>query len=368
MLGLRKDPHLAYTKRWAAPLAAGWLLANDIRHVVVVDAPDYSLDARTELAAWFGGLGVRVWFTWTDPTSPDPAPSSVCADAVRVEAEEFWATFPDKVTRAATDPPAGALPRLPRVDGTVFRSACRDLLDPEAFAAVDEQFRELVAELRPKVRAHARPTNKYDLRLLRRLIDHAPDTEELLLRVRAAQVAYLLEGRHVVVNTTALLGAAEALPRRGFSVSQQWWDRLEAYWDPDVPAAVALHHAEVTVDELCSLTLADVKLKTPDEVVVSVGREDEPLVAHIDGPPARFVTALVVFRLVSGAGPDERLFVTHRAGHIARKFAADRLMRDPETEVGVWVRHRLDRRQTSDGFWLHRYGVGLTKLFKERNR
>lgn len=219
MLGLRKDPLLAYAKRWAAPLAAGWLLANDVHHVVIVDAPDYSLDSRTELAAWLGGLGVQVWFTWTDPANPNPSPSSVCGGAVRVEAEGFWATFPNRATRAVPDPPTGALPRLPRVDGTVFRSACRDQLDPADFEAVDKRFCALVAELRTKVRAHLQPTYKYDLRLLRRLIDHAPDTEELLLRVRAAQVAYLLEGRHVVVNTTALLGAAEALPRRGFSGS-----------------------------------------------------------------------------------------------------------------------------------------------------
>lgn len=52
--------------------------------------------------------------------------------------------------------------------------------------------------------------------LNQRIRDHlaaARDTEELLLWARAAQVAGLPAGFHVRVDTTVLIGAAEALPR-----------------------------------------------------------------------------------------------------------------------------------------------------------
>lgn len=365
LVGLGKDPMLAYAKRWASLITSGWLATSGIHTAVIVDPDDYSGAVRDTIVEWLAGHGVRTWFAWNAPTDGTFAPAVVARGAVEVGEAEFWSTFPTGPRPEAPEPTSSSLPRLPRVDAMAFRSACRDLLSAEDFAVVDERFRGLVAELRSTIAAHRKPYNRADLRLLRRLIDQAPDTEELILAVRAAQIAFLLQGRHVSVNSTALLGAAESLPRRGHSVSQRWWERLEAYWDPDVPAAVALHHAEVTVNELCTLTLADVEVKAPDEVAVTIERGDEPLHAELSGPAGRFVAALVVFRQTSGATPEERLFVTHRSGHIARKFAADRLLRDPAVEVEVRAHHRLDHRQASDTTWLDRYGVGLTKMFRD---
>lgn len=363
MSGLGKNPLLALSKRWTTPIASGWLAANEIRRAVIVDAAEYPLDVRDEIIEWLTGHGVQVFLAWMTTTGIAPAPPVVADGAVELGVDEFWAAFPDAIDTAEPVETCPSLPTVPRVDGVVFRSTCRDLLSPEEFAVVDERFRAVVALVDQKVKASRQLRSSIPPGIVRPLLDTAPDTEELLLRTRAAQVALLRHGYHMTVNVSALLGAAECQARRGFVVPQRWWERLNAYWDPDTPAAVALRFVEIDHDELPAIRLGDVEMKAADHVLVTVERDGAPEQFELEGPPARYVTALYVLRLAAAAGPTDRLFATHRAREITRQFARDRLTGDPSFDTGIDVPGRLD--QSAHRPWLRRYGITIQVLNRD---
>jgi hypothetical protein len=261
-----------------------------------------------------------------------------------------WPDAPPPAPELELDRASG-LPVLPRVDGIRFRSTCRDLLTPDEFAVVDAAFTAAVAELRSEIEEL---NEKYKTRQLnQRIRDHlaaARDTEELLLWARAAQVAGLPAGFHIRVDTTVLIGAAEALPRPGLAEPQRWWERLDLYRDPDPGAAAALYAAGIDPGALPALTVGSVdgdKIRFDgDSYDVNAG--------------ARFVQALAAFRRLADASDDDLLFATHRKSSVSATHVAG-LIWGHAAQTGVRVAPLpAERTQPAAQTWLSRYGIKVS--------
>ena len=368
LTGLGKDPWLTVSKRPAELLAGAWLTVGDATDAIIGYPQLLSDWLRPQVLEWFVNLGVRPWcvFTFFEDRRDIDAKAAELAEAWGVEvvgAEALAEAWPDRDRQPSAPSPANpsGLPLLPRTDGIRFRSTARTLLEPDDFATVDAA---MAAEVKAFNAALTQSRSPYRAATFQRIVHErlmrTVDTEELLLCARAAQIAGLRRGYHVKVDLTTLAGAAEALPRPGLAGPQRWWDRLDAYRDPDPGAAAALLTAGMDAEALPELTVGSVHWKPG---TARVGTGDDTL--SITGPPARFVGALRALRHLSGASGDDRLFTTHRAGTIEVKQVY-RLVVAAERNTGVEVVPDLTRRQPKAVNWLARHGITVDYLRRAR--
>lgn len=362
MVGMGKDPWLSVSKRSAELLAGAWLSLGETSDVVVAYAQQVSERLMPTVVSWLCGHGVRPWLVFThhsnEATIAERA-AKVAADwgVEIVGAAELEAAFPD----VTAEPPAAAapagLPRLPRVDGMVFRSTCRDRLDADDFPAVDAEFTAAVAEYRTALRGFGPKylTRQY-AQVVRVQLAAADSTERLVLRARAAQVAGVTSGVRVTVDTTVLIGAAEALPRPGLAEPEGWFDRLDVYRDPDPGAVAALYVAGCDPEDMPDLTLGSVTTNPDRSVTVADAAHHYEVRAG-----ARYVTAMAALRALSGAEPGDTLLATHRAERVRPQFVSKQLY-GADTDTGVQVGSNVrSRRQPDATQWLARYGVTFAK-------
>jgi hypothetical protein len=360
LAGLGKDPWLSVSVRPTELLAGAWLSTGEVTDALIGYPQLLSDWLLPEVVAWFVGLGVRPWLLFTtfdnEPAITEAAAKVAVSWGVEVVGadvvDEAW---PDTATSSTV--PASAtmsgLPTLPRVDGLKFRSACRDLLSTDDFATVDARLLRLVAEMRTDMAGLAKQnqTRLFE-RLLWPRVAAASDTEELLLIVRAAQIAGVTHGFHITVDTAVLLGAAEALPRPGLAGPQRWWEHLDIYRDPDPGAAAALYAAGVDPETMPTLTVGDVA-----ENKVRCGDDEIPVTEG-----ARFVEALVMLRRLAGAADGEALFTTHRATSVRPQHIAG-LLWGVRTHAGVAVAPTPpSRRLPAAASQLGRYGIRVSKV------
>lgn len=362
LVGLGKDPWLSVSKRPAELLAAAWLSLGETSDVLIAYAQLTSPRLMPTVVSWLTGLGVRPWLIYThhgNRPAIEELAGKVAADwgVDVVDAATLFEAWSDVSTAAepAVDPQG--LPRLPRVDGAVFRSTCRQLLDADDFEAVDAEFTATVAEFRaalPKV--NSKTLSRQFAQVVRDRLAGADCTELLLLTARAAQVAGFTAGLHVTVDTTMLLGAAEALPRTGLAGPERWFERLDVYRDPDPGAVAALYAAGCDPEVMPELTIGSLE-EHPDGTVTI--RDAAHHFEINDG--ARFVKAMAQFRRLSGAADGDALLATHRAGTVRPHFVS-KLLYGTRTDTGVQVGSNVrSRRQPDAQSWLRRYGIGISK-------
>lgn len=362
---LGKDPLLTTAKSSAEQLAVAWLSLGEIDQALIVDGQLLPVRTLIETIQLLAAVGVRCWvLIRTEPDGSVPADVQshleLIADLGASTASEadLAAAFPN--TKRTVPRPKPSLPRLPRVDGLMFRSACRDLLSPENFAAVDAQFVTAVREFRTEFAAITGATKTRTLaRLLKRHLASTEDTESFVLQVRAAQVAAVTCGFHVAVHTGVLLGAELALPRIGVSEERQWWRLLDAYRDPSFGAIAALYTHNIDPESVPQLTLAAIGAPEPDGTVRVTWRKDTVTVGAEAG---RFLTAQVTYRRLCGADDDSRVFASHRADFTQFRYITRQLDSLPG-DVGIEVASTPIRRQHPDAIdWLKAYGIRIEKL------
>jgi len=375
LAGLGKRPDLYSLKRPAEPLASAWMLNGAATDVLVFDAQRIAGWLVPDVAAWLCNLGVRPWFIycWADngfDSGEHRSTRRVLRETADAQAARWGvevldesalrAAFKDSPKRKQQPPkppkrPSG-LPLLPRVDGVVFRSACRDLLPAEQAQLVDARFVATVRHLRERCRIERRRGGNGRVRLaemLRRVLADTSDTEEFVLTARAAQVAMLNEGWLLRINAIQMVASADTRPRPGVATAAGVWDRFDAYRDPDLGVAAGLYEAGVALEDFPVLTLGDVE---DDGHVVRVkGLEVRP-------ECARYVRVLVSFRQLCGAVGSDSLFSTHRADSI-RPLHAYTLLHKPLDELEAHTSDKsFGRRPPAADEWLKRHGIVLEAL------
>lgn len=366
--GLGKDPDLTTLKAAVASVANGWLAVGDTDEVWLIDAQNINPVPLAEVISQLSLLGVRCRLLLSSINGDRTAPAlQAHLRLVEVERGDVIdeATLRDEFPNVSRPPrtPAPTIGRLPRVDGMVFRSTCRELLEPEHFATVDAVFVELVRTLRAETLTVALKNKTRNIqRLFRNRLQATPDTDSFVITVRAAQVAYLTCGIHVRVNTSLMLGAEHALPRAGRAAVENWWVEFDRYRDPIFGAVAAIYSYGSDTIDMPAITIGDVSEPDADgNVTVIVA--GEPIV--IPPPAARFVTAQAAFGRHRAGDDAVPLFSTHRANIIRASYAA-RLLTASASELGFVVAQAPVRTVKLDApEWLQRYGIRMEKLHHE---
>lgn len=358
--GLGKNTDLWEGKTSVIDTTRAWLSLGETGDALVVDAQLLRPRLLDDFIDLCSVHRVRVWLV---VSGDHPAHLDIVTGRGGriVDIDELTERFGDRTPNP--DPPAPAPLRLPRVQGWVFRSACRDLLEPEQFEAVDQRFCDEVHDLRARFAAcSGHLISRQAGRIIRKRIVHAADTDDIMLTAAAAQVAGVTERFLVTVHLPTLIGAAEGLPRIGRADPDRWWERLDAYRDPSVGAVAALYHCGIDPDRIRLVEHHHVTPRDPDgHVTVTVGDE-----AHtITGPAARFVEAQRIYRTLTTAGDEDYMFSTHRPGKPGIRHINKQLL-VPAAEIGVGVVDPPVRRKQPDtAQQLARYGIRVSRIERD---
>lgn len=373
LAGLGKDERFTTLRRSSIPIASGWLYLDEHDHAVICDASLINNQLLAEAIEWLTGFGLHVWIMypinkldWADDTAQriDELADTVGADII--DHATFTATFPaptqDTTVDADRDNPLGLSGTviLPRVDGSVFRTVLRDRLDPDDFTVVDEQLRAMVTDLYVEFAGITGASKTRQLnRLLRHRMHDTGDLEDLHLLVRAAQIAALRAGWHIKVDPITFFGAAHALPRRGQAITENWWKTLDRYTDPDIGATAALYLADIDRDRFADLNLNDIVIGADGTVTVTT--PDGP-VTITDTHGARFIRALVAWRVFAGAEGDDPVFVTNRTDKgISARYSSVTIRTTAEVGI-VYAPTPIRLKHPDADVWLRRYGITTAAL------
>jgi|GEM_PF-3562145 len=364
LVGLGKNPGLTVGKNAATSLAAAWLSIREHSDALIVDAQLISIELVVETIGQLLACGIRPWLLLATP--PGRHRTAAVAEHLAVverlggrvvTVDELHHQFPDRTTPPVAQWAASALPVLPSADGFVFRSVCRNLLDSETFAQVDALFVESVRRFRDELDqvTGGHKTRRFE-NVLKAVLVATATRDEFVLELRAAQVAALTKGFHVAVTNTFLFGAIEAVPRAGKASVENWWPRLDAYYDPVYGAVAALYTAGVPVDDITALDVDDISDPDGDGSVQVTART---VTVTLPAESARFVLAQQSLRRLGGMAvlitvrPDTK----RSTRHVIERLAT------PVAEIGVRVADIQTRnRPVNVTTWLHRHGIVVSKL------
>ncbi|MCO8127503.1 hypothetical protein NHL50_09815 [Acidimicrobiia bacterium EGI L10123] len=369
LTGLGKDGRLTFAKRSAEALAAAWLSVTHHTDALIVDVTVLRGRVLEDVVHMLVAFGIRPWLVIPSGDYDDLDERTDLAtelvdhfDGVLLSPAETVAAWPDTADPTAADTDDdGDWPLVPRIDAVYFRSAVRDLLDPDDATFVDTYFVSTVKEIRDELSQPNLQIRSVE-KLLRNRMHDAVTDDELITIVRAAQVAAATTRFRIFVNPIRLFGACNVLPRRGHIVRDDWWTRLDRYRDPDVGTVAALHMAGMDLADIHTLATDDVT-EGPDGSATATGASGAPFT--LTGPAARFLRASVAWRIF-GAGPGP-LFSTHRADGISNQRLGH-LAREPMT---VGIRHtgvKAWRNEPTAENWLANYGITVDRSTKAKRR
>jgi hypothetical protein len=375
LFALGKDDRLSHLRRDTGPLALAWLSLKERTDAVVADAGQFGDKMLDRIIELFASHEMDVWLLFRSGSGTDHAALGERIDGLIerwggaiVEEDHLHARWPDqrqRSTKTKRNPEPAGLPVLPRVDGVFFRRALQQTLRPAEFAVIDARLAALVKELRTAIRAAGGNNKSRRLEnLLRNRMHDVGDFEELHLLVRAMQIAGMCEGFNVKVSSRALYGASVTVPRRGQAVSEGWWEVLDQYRDPDIGATGALYLTDVDPDTISTLPIKAVDASAADQVIVHLADRD----VVIAGPEQRFLRALLAWRYLADASPEDPLFATHRDR--AKLFGVRRAYISAQSRRVAEVGIRLGAAEAKGKFpsaqqWLRRYGISISKLTKD---
>ncbi len=251
------------------------------------------------------------------------------------------------------------LPALPDEPFPSWRAACRDQLAAGQFEKVDAALRAEFAEACAWFGEHSFDELWSELR---RLVEVASGHDELLLRIRAWQIAAFRNGQMLKADLDALLGAAA--PVKEVALDGAMAMRLRHHTQPRYPAVTALWIAGArSLADVAAVTLGDV-VESGTRVLVGAEWLQLPKDA------AALMRAAVLVRLSHGATSGDTLFIEYRAGSEAAQPMTERAAR---VVLGVMAREhglplltRFNRTQGEDDqLWARRHGFRLSPLATE---
>lgn len=324
-------------------LLTAWLTAHDIRVLVIRHATNITdLEVLDDLLHVTTATGTDLALTCDDTVGYH------LIDWVTERSGTIDTTHQplmqrlDEVRRTATtryvkaDDATASFPvLLPRADFYKFRARCRDLLTPDEFAAVDVRYIDVFRYVQndPFATITEASTRLTDA------ITGSDNPGHALTTIRAAQAAMFTHGLLLKVNLAYFLNGVRDSEHRRLTHTEI--HSLRAYRTPWRSSAVVLRDANLTRDQITSLTLGNV---TDDGNLTGI--DHAPLL-----PEARLpLRAQRLFRTIHGATEGD-LFITEVARYVAqaqRRASADlNLPRTPTHEAAD--SRRRDRWQTNLG-------------------
>ena len=250
-----------------------------------------------------------------------------------------------------------AFPRAPEASFVLFRAMAYRGLSPEEFRVMDAAWADAVERARHWVAEQPSASEEAVARFLRRLVANCDTRDEVVTRLRGAQVGFFLADCLLLINERKLdLRAAQA-PQ---SLSDEDIITLcEQQTAKDAAIALLGALSGADGDALAAVRIADVAV---DGSAVSIGGRDVAI-------PWRARPILRAQRLwlrIAGTTSDAQPFLGSVAGHRphAKKLQLRLTQLGEETGLRLadhWTRH-VDETQVR---WVQRYGVSIQMLHEE---
>lgn len=354
---------------------AAWLLTHQVRHLYVRHAWTLPLHVLDTLLALLERVPFTLWLVG-DTRYTDRHADTLRPWTERTVTGEEFLTHGDPVLKTGTAISAGgaASPeqalkwpdRVPDDDFTTFRAACRQLLDPAAFAVVDAHLRAHVPEAEQRARTLPDDAAAREVTVAAWLHEHWEQTESMaafIVLVRAAQVGFFRAGWHLQVDLDHLVGTASTMPRRALR-TPELWQRLRAYPEPHRGAVCALAASGLAVDTISGLTLGDIDHDIDHDADAGHARVllADGTTVQVAEPARLFLTAQVHLRRHQDHDQAALLFPTRQGKPLSGQAIAQ-VINDARRELGVAIApDRCDRKPVTGDRWFTRWGVSLTEL------
>ncbi|MGH9225930.1 MAG: hypothetical protein ACRD2W_19555 [Acidimicrobiales bacterium] len=261
---LARERHLR--RGWE--LASLWARAERLRHLIVCDAerlPAALVSRTAELAA---GTGAHLWLVARGATQPTIAEG--LGRASRCAPGELLGLLP--VIDSVEVPSIDCDIALPVDNFLTFRAACKRLLDAEQFAVVDAVYLDAHQSTREWLRRRARGERLGSEQVatqLRAVTSSSLSSAETIVRLRAAQAAYFLDGALVEVVDIRRLGPVDVAD---IGLSRRAASKLRRLVTPAWACALAL----ANVGGLGPIDLARLNIDavSPDGRHLKVGAQE----------------------------------------------------------------------------------------------
>lgn len=278
-------------------LASLWVRAEGLRHLIVCDAerlPAALLSKTAELAA---GAGAHLWLVARGALQP--AIAEALGRSIRCAPRELLELLP--VIDAVEAPSIDGDIALPGDNFLTFRAACKRLLGAEHFAPVDAVYVDAHQRTREWLRGRARAERlgiEQVAKQLRAVTSSSLSSTETLVRLRAAQAAYFVDGALAEVVEIRRLGPVDLTDT---GLSRRAASRLRRLVTPAWACALAL----ASVGGLGPVDLARLNIDAVDTDGrhLKVGRREY----EIPDYAAALVRAQLLDRADAGAREDDAL-------------------------------------------------------------
>lgn len=350
--------------------ALPWLLAYEIRTVIVHGWSRVPLDALELLLELADATGVRLLLT--GPCTTERRQVVIGRRATVSTWANLRAELEGELARAlpaSSDTKLDVFPPMPTDDFPTFRAAMRDTLGGSDFARADALFLATLRESAVWLRAplsgagtlaerqppHGRPLLDRDVleqtvaTYVHMLVSRSRDHAEVTIRVRAAQTAAFHLGWLIQVNLDRLL-ATTATPSAAAVRSPHTWETLRMYRDPHIGAVMVLAALEFDAETILELPCAAI---APDGTTVAHG--------GIELPVPEGAQVLLRAQRLCGllAGRDASAPFVHHYGEPLTRAKVTAAVRGVYSDTGVSLMSRRLDSSWSAHEWFTRWGLCL---------
>jgi hypothetical protein len=311
-LGKRFDaPRAERAHRRSWQLARTWLLAERIEHLFVLRANLLSSRHWQALLDLTSACNLRLWLVVhrADPHADQQLLGST--DHQRLSLAAFvhrWQQPVEHAPSKAEGIPVERFPTVPADDFTVFRAACRRLLNPASFALVDQLYCASMDQTNTWLDeqgvqwAASKSIDELPIQpFLHQLTAASVSPAETLVRLRGAQAALYLRG--ILLSLRWQPGTSIHLADLRIRLDRTTITRLRGLCTPRLAAALTITLiTRMPPPALAALNTADI---TPDGSAVNRAGEWFAVPAHAQA----LIRALLIERACDNANPQAPLFI-----------------------------------------------------------
>ena len=348
-----------------AGLALVWLLAHDIRHLVVAGVEALNPEFVSELVTLAVTCRIHLWLV-ADHVAPEPLTDTLeqwpVTPTPQHDFDTHWqehlAQTRSQHAAERTDDQANWPAHVPSSDFPVFLADVHRHLPAHEAAHIDRAFRTAVSGAVDEFRAAEDLTADQITGLLRAHVSECASLAEATIVARAFQVAAFHTGWFVQIDLETFLASSEhditATVRNPAT-----WTRLRAYKHPYQGAVCALVAAGVDLSCQRTLTVGDVN---SDGTHVTV---DGTTITVPDGASV-FLQAHTLHRMTEGADRTDSLFADVDGKQFSvRKLA--RALSDAATDLGIVLYAGQVRRSNPNRrLWRSGHGISIKRLAPPR--